>query len=59
MKICLNQFIRPKESKSSREGVGNCNICTFHKDNEQCKEYYPITITIYEVKEKEQDYAVY
>lgn len=53
MKTCLNQFIRPKKSNVKIEGVGDCNKCLTHKDNKHCKEYYPITITTYEVKEKE------
>lgn len=53
MKVCLNQWIRPEESKIHIDGVGNCRVCTPHVDNINCKRYYPITITIYEVKEKE------
>jgi len=41
------------ESYMEREGVGNCTICTPHKDNKNCRLYCPITIMTYTVKDKE------
>ena len=53
MKLCLRQWIRPLGTKVKVEGVGDCDTCVPHEDNKHCRLYYPITITTYEVEEKE------
>jgi hypothetical protein len=53
MKICLRQWIRPRGPYVKIEGVGDCNICKPHKDNLNCKLYYPINISTFTVKERE------
>jgi len=53
MKVCLNQLIRPQGPNIKIDGVGDCKICLPHGDNKNCKEYYPVTLTIEELKEKE------
>jgi hypothetical protein len=50
--MCLNQLIRPKRL-INREGVGNCLTCITDKDNNKCKLYTPVNVTIFEIEEKE------
>jgi hypothetical protein len=40
-------------TKIKMDGVGDCEICIPHNDNKHCRRYYPITITTFEIKEKE------
>jgi len=53
MKLCLRQWIRPTGPKVEVKGVGDCTKCIPHEDNVQCRLYYPITISTYEVEDKE------
>jgi hypothetical protein len=57
MKLCLRQWQRPSGPYVRIEGVGNCDVCVPHEDNKNCRLYYPINITVYEVEEK--DYALH
>ncbi|GEM_PF-4402828 len=50
--ICINQWMRPKfYIQNNRNDVGDCRKCMPSKDNVYCKNYYPIKITNFDVKE--------
>lgn len=51
-KMCLRQFIIP-EKIINLEGVGDCFKCIPDKENEKCKLYSPINITVIEIKNKD------
>ena len=50
--ICLHQFNRPSRPcpGPKPEGVGECYNCQTHPDNKYCKNYTPITVTYYDVR---------
>ena len=48
--ICVQHLNKQPKTQIKVEGKGNCYECKPHIDNKYCKGYYPITITIYEVK---------
>lgn len=52
---CINQVFRPKIKTSvNPEGTGDCYNCSYDPvNNPKCKAYYPITITIYNVYERQ------
>ena len=52
MTFCINQVFRPKINVPVK-GIGNCMICKQGENNKQCKGYSPITLTTFNVKEKE------
>jgi len=52
--LCINQIFRPtRRNLYRREGVGECVDCSYDPENNpKCLEYYPITLTTYEVKDE-------
>jgi hypothetical protein len=50
MKICLRQFIRPEE-RLLMDGVGDCTVCKPDEKNKECKMYFPIEISTFEIEE--------
>jgi hypothetical protein len=48
---CINQVFRPKTISVDRpEGIGDCYYCQYDPiKNKDCKGYYPISISVYEV----------
>lgn len=50
--VCINQLFKPKMYVPVK-GIGNCMICETDKDNRNCKGYSPITLTTFNIKEKE------
>ena len=50
MRVCLRQYIRP-DGRYIREGWGDCTSCKPDEKNKDCKGYYPIEVSIYEVDE--------
>ena len=51
MIMCLHQFLRPKKGVRLA-GVGDCSTCQAHIDNQRCKNYCPIAVTVFRVKEE-------
>jgi len=51
MKKCLHQVFRPT-LKWQEYGVGDCTTCKADRNNKSCKWYYPISITIINVKKE-------
>lgn len=50
--FCINQVFRPKIYVPV-EGIGNCMKCKKDEANRECNGYSPITLTTFNVKEKE------
>lgn len=52
MKFCFNQVFKP--FKATRDGIGDCSICTPSPENKNCSEFLPITIWSFEAIDAER-----
>jgi len=52
IKPCIHQIFKPKyQSKILLDGVGDCSICKQSTDNFNCRRYFGINMSTFEVTE--------